>query len=248
VNVVARRLRNFISVSKVTRNCFIDWTGIKKDCGFILPNSVNLTAFQPGPKSRKMLEQYGLTEAVVLMTVGRLDSKERYKGFDEVLELIPRLRKNIPNIKYLIVGDGPDRKRLEEKVRNLNITQEVIFTGYISEKLKADYYRLSDVFVMPSRKEGFGIVFLEAMACGIPVIGSISDGSSEALLDGKLGELVDPKDKKEIERTIYRVLRQHKKSISRVDLETFSKDNFDNRVEKIMHSVLLDKNYSGVII
>ena len=80
----------------------------------------------------------------------------------------------------------------------LGVGSRVLFAGFIPEEGKADYYRLADAYVMPSRGEGFGIVFLEAMACGIPVLGSRVDGSREALLDGKLGLIVDQSDRNEL--------------------------------------------------
>ena len=113
------------------------------------------------------------------------------KGFDQVMDILPQIRQEIPNIAYLIVGDGSDRSRLEEKAKLMGIADNVVFAGRISESEKADHYRLADVYVMPSHG-GFGIVFLEAMACGIPVIGSKVDGSCEALKHGELGILVDP--------------------------------------------------------
>jgi phosphatidyl-myo-inositol dimannoside synthase len=84
------------------------------------------------------------------------------------------------------------RRRLEEKVEALGLSDRVIFTGYVSESEQVAHYNLADVYVMPSTGEGFGIVLLEAVACGVPVVGSRVDGSREALLDGQLGRLVDP--------------------------------------------------------
>jgi phosphatidyl-myo-inositol dimannoside synthase len=96
------------------------------------------------------------------MTLGRLSKHEKYKGVDGILELMPALLKDIPNIAYLIVGDGTDRKRLEEKARSLGVHGHVVFAGYIPESEKAEHYRLADAYVMPGRGEGFGIVYLEA--------------------------------------------------------------------------------------
>ena len=79
-------------------------------------------------------------------------------------------------------------KLVEEK----NLTNNFILTGYIEDKELTDHYLLADVFVMPSTQEGFGIVFLEALVCGLPVIAGNKDGSVDALLNGKLGKLIDP--------------------------------------------------------
>src|SRR5205823_13994683 len=111
-------------------------------------------------------------------------------------------------ISYLIVGDGPDRRRLEQKAHQLGVEKRVVFAGRTSEEEKPDHYRLADAYVMPSSGEGFGIVFLEALACGIPVIGSKVDGSRDALLDGRLGILVNPTDPAELRAAIVQTLAQ----------------------------------------
>jgi glycosyltransferase involved in cell wall biosynthesis len=125
-----------------------------------------------------------LQSSKVILTVGRLIGQERYKGFDEVIEIMPQLVKRFPNLKYLIVGDGPDRPRLEAKAVALGVSDNVVFSGYVAESEKVAHYNLADVYVMPSFGEGFGIVLIEAAACGVPVVGSWADGSCKALLDG----------------------------------------------------------------
>ena len=109
------------------------------------------------------------------------------------------------------------------------------FTVYIKEQEKADLFRLADAYVMPSYGEGFGFVFLEAMACGVPVIGSRTDGSREALLDGELGRLVDPHDLKEIEDAVVAALDEPKRIPAR--LEYFSYDAFRTRVCGMIHDL-----------
>ena len=162
------------------------------DQAYILPNCVDLERFKPLHRDVSLVERYGLQSNKVILTVGRLASDERYKGFDQVIELMPQLINRFPNLKYLIVGDGSDRRRLEEKVEALGLSDRVIFTGYVPKSEQVAHYNLADVYVMPSTGEGFGIVLLEAVACGVPVVGSRVDGSREALLDGQLGRLVDP--------------------------------------------------------
>jgi glycosyltransferase involved in cell wall biosynthesis len=147
---------------------------------------------RPRRASQALLERYGLQGKTVLMTLGRLVSVERYKGFDEALEVLPELAAQLPNVAYMVVGDGTDRARLEEKARALGVADRVVFTGNVQESEKADHYRLADVYVMPSQGEGFGFVLLEAMACGIPVIASKVDGGREAVRDGALGRMVEP--------------------------------------------------------
>ena len=105
-----------------------------------------------------------------------------------------------------LVGEGNDSPRVRKLVRRLGLGKSVVMPGYVSDKGLVDYYNLCDCFVMPSKQEGFGIVFLEAVACGKPVIAGNRDGSRDALLNGKLGILVDPDDLKEIARAIIEIM------------------------------------------
>ena len=100
------------------------------------------------------------------MTLARLQQNEQQKGLDEMLEVLPELLAEDENLTYLIAGDGDDKRRLERKAASLGLGKHVVFAGRVPEAEKADHYRLADVFVMPGRQEGFGFVFLEAMASG----------------------------------------------------------------------------------
>jgi phosphatidylinositol alpha-1,6-mannosyltransferase len=182
-----------VAVSRYTAGRFSTWSKVSHDQVFILPNCVDLDLFAPERRNMNLAERYDVQDNKVIITVGRLASLERYKGFDEVIEAMPELIRRFPTLKYMIVGDGSDRKRLEGKARSLGLSNQVIFTGRIPENEKALHYNLADAYVMPSYGEGFGIVLIEAAACGVPVIGSRADGSREALLDGRLGDLVDPR-------------------------------------------------------
>ncbi|MEX2164533.1 MAG: glycosyltransferase family 4 protein [Sulfuricaulis sp.] len=188
------RVDHVAAVSRFTAERLAAWAGLRTDHVRILPNCVDLAVFSPRPRNARIARAFGLDGRRVLLTVGRLAGKDRFKGFDEVMEVLPVLTREISELTYVIVGDGEDRARLERKAMELGVVDHVVFTGYVTEEEKLDFYALADAYVMPSRGEGFGIVFLEAMACGVPVIGSASDGSREALLDGELGLLVDPDD------------------------------------------------------
>jgi len=229
---LVKRIDSFISVSALTSRRFTAWTGIDGERGLLLPNSIDLEAFAPGPKSDSLLQKYGLRDKVIIMTMGRLASTEQYKGFDEVLEVLPDLVAEIPDLAYVIAGSGDDQARLREKAERLGLADRVVFTGLVPESMKRDYFNLADAFVMPSRGEGFGIVFLEAMACGIPVVGSAVDGSAEALRDGMLGELADPADAASIKRAIRSALKRPRKVPE--GLDHFSYANFERRVHQML--------------
>ena len=169
-----------------------------------------------------------LASSRTIMTLGRLPEAERYKGVDEVLEVFQSLLEVEPSLKYLVAGDGNDRARLESKAKALGIADKVVCAGMIKEDEKADLFQLADAFVMPGRGEGFGFVFLEAMACGVPAVGSALDGSREALRGGELGELVNPEELDSVRRGILRALEK-KKSIPN-GLNYFSWPAFSKRI------------------
>jgi phosphatidylinositol alpha-1,6-mannosyltransferase len=232
-----------ISISEITKQRFMQWSHVNQNKFYILPNAITQKNYGVGGKSRKLIEHYNLKDKIVLMTLGRLSAEEKYKGFDEVMELLPELAKQIPDIAYLIVGDGDDRPRLEAKAKALGIKGRVVFTGFIPESEKADHYRLADVFVMPGRGEGFGFVFLEALACGIPAVGSTLDGSREALRGGSLGILVDPRHPEDIQAGIFEALRRPRGVIPE-GLEYFSFENFEKRCHQILAHVVKSREVS----
>jgi len=235
VNYLTKRVDSYVSVSKLTRDRFASWTGLDARKGHVLFNAVHAHHYGPGAKSLELLRRYRLEGRTVIMTLGRLASDERFKGFDEVLALIPELAKKIPSIAYVIGGDGDDRTRLQNVAWKLGIEDRVVFTGFIPEKEKADYYRLADAYVMASRGEGFGIVTLEAMACGVPVVVSSIDGGREAVMNGALGILVDPTDPAQVKAGILAALR-NPRGVVPPGLDFFSYENFTQRLYTIVEA------------
>lgn len=182
-----------IAVSEFTRRHLVQECGFQPEKVVVVPNTFDESLFSPGAKPVRLLERHLLSpDQPVLLTVGRLSSTERYKGHDQVIRAMPAICEKQPDARYLIVGDGDDAPRLRALARDANVEKQVIFTGYVQREDLPDYYRLADIFVMPSTGEGFGIVFLEALASGRPVIAANADASPEALDGGRLGWLVDP--------------------------------------------------------
>lgn len=173
----------------------------------IIPYGVDLERFHPAINCSEIMRKYNLFNKKIILTVARLDG---YKGHDMVIKSLPEALKKIPNLIYLIVGGGSEKQRLKKLIRDIGLQDRVIFTGYVPYKDIPKYYMLCDVFVMPSREvrirrhwfEGFGIVYLEANACGKPVIGGRSGGVEDAVIHGQTGLLVDPNSIKEISEAL----------------------------------------------
>ena len=159
----------------------------------IVPCVVDGDIFTIGSKSEDLLAKYNLTGAKILMTVARLRSTDIYKGVDVTIQALPQIAKTFPNVKYLVIGRGDDRPRLAKLAADLGVAERVIFAGFVPQENLASYYRLADAYLMPSQ-EGFGIVYLEALACGLPVLAGDADGSADPLQDGKLGWRVPHRD------------------------------------------------------
>jgi phosphatidyl-myo-inositol dimannoside synthase len=224
--------RGIVSVSAITRDRLVGWSRYGgTTC--VLPNAVHLEQYGIRAKRADLVSRYRLEGKRVLLTVGRLESRERSKGFDEVIEVMRDLPEDVV---YLIAGGGNDAPRLQARAREMDLASRVIFTGLFADEEKPDLYNLADAYVMPSRGEGFGFVFLEAMASGVPVIGSKLDGGREALLGGKLGMLVDPTNPAEIRAAISETLARGKREIP-AGLDHFSFENFASRARAIVDQV-----------
>lgn len=187
----ARRARLITAVSRTTRQRALAWCDIEPERVRVLPNTVD-ERFSPAPAPAELARRLGTQGRKVILTVGRLSPLERYKGHDRIIEALPRIRLDHPNILYVIAGGGDDQAYLAEIARGLGVTDLVRFTGPVSFEELPQIYRLADVFAMPSTGEGFGIVFLEAAATGLPIVAGNCDGSIDALVDGELGVLVPP--------------------------------------------------------
>jgi phosphatidylinositol alpha-1,6-mannosyltransferase len=172
-----------LCVSRYTRRRLLDWADIAAERVAVLPNTVS-EAFTPGDRAAARTA-LGLDGKLALLSVGRLDSRERYKGQDRIIALLPQLRAEVGDVVYLIAGDGDDTPRLRALAAQLGVEDAVRFLGQASAQTLPDLYRAADLFVLPSTGEGFGIVYLEAMACGTPALGLAAKGAVDALADGE---------------------------------------------------------------
>ena len=206
-----RMMRNaqlVVGVSTVTLDRFLSWCPDLRPRTFLLPPCFHGGQFKPGPRNADLARRYGLADEPVIMTLGRLVSKERYKGFDATMDAMPLILKERPNVQYLVCGRGPDEQRLRQKAQDMGIEANVKFAINISEEEKPEHYRLANVFALPSKGEGFGIVLLEAMATGLHTVASDLDGGREALREGLLGRLVNPENPQDVARAILAALNE----------------------------------------
>ena len=233
-----------ISISNFTKNKITEQVPELKNKVQLLPPAIDGAIFFPKPKPVYLIKRYGLESKKVILTICRLDKSEGYKGYDKVIEALPKIIKKIPNLVYLIGGKGNDAPRIKRLIKGRGLDDYVKLIGLIPEKELVDHYNLCDIFVMPSKGEGFGIVFLEAVACGKPVICGNKDGSVDAVLNGKLGILVDPDNIDQIADAIINVLQGNVPNhlldpsyLRKTVLEHYGSDKFTKRVKGLLKRV-----------
>jgi glycosyltransferase involved in cell wall biosynthesis len=168
--------------------------GKYKDKIVVIPNGINIDEFDIGYPKEECRKKLGLPfDGNTILFVGTLSL---FKGPDVLLKAMPKVIKNIPTAKLVFVGSGPMKEGLEMQSKKLGVERHVKFTGFVEESLKPLYYRATDIFVLPSimNTESFGIVNLEAMACGVSIVASKIGGIPDVVKDMENGLLVPPKD------------------------------------------------------
>lgn len=230
-----RSIDRFYAISRTTRARFASWSRVSENRIHLLPNAIHSEKYGIASPSAEVCQRFGLPGRTVILTLGRIVSEERAKGFDEVLDVLGELSQRIPNILYVIAGDGDYRPTLEAKAARLGLTKFVVFTGRVSEADKIELYRAADAYVMPSRGEGFGFVFLEAMACGTPCVASSVDGSRDAVQDGDLGAMIDPRDRDALVTAIVEAVAKPREIPQGLDYFAFPA--FCRRVHSVLDSI-----------
>lgn len=189
----------------------LEQLGIGRERIFVSPEGVDVSSFQR-PAAEVMggalRRRHRLEGRRILLTVSRLAP---HKGHDAVIRALPDILRRVPEAAYLIVGDGSCSEHLRRLAAQVGVAEHVHFAGFVPDDELPGYYHLCDLFVMPSKEldgdtEGFGIVFLEAAACGKPAIGGRTGGAVEAVQDGRTGLLVEPESIEEIAGAAVRLL------------------------------------------
>ncbi|MEM1552871.1 MAG: glycosyltransferase family 4 protein [Candidatus Bathyarchaeia archaeon] len=243
-----RKAERVLAVSAFTRNRLIERHQVSPERIAVLPNTLDGSLLTIPPDGER-LTRLGVNGRRVILTVGRLVASERYKGHDVVLQALPAVLTKVPNAVYLVVGDGDDRARLERLAQQLGVQNHVVFTGQVTDAELAACYRACDVFALPAQTvlddhapkgEGFGIVFLEAMAFGKPVVGPNYGAPAEFIRHGEHGLLVDPKSPDEVAEAIITLLTQPERARRMGEagrawvMQEFSYERFKERVAEVL--------------
>lgn len=216
-----QKAKNIFSVSSFSRQRLLT-LGIPEEKIKVIPPGVDIEKFKPGLDASEIKKKYNLKSQRIILSVGRLVER---KGIPTLIKTLRILKENIPNFVCFIIGEGKEKGKLEEMAKNNDLAEKIIFTGYVPEKELPLYYNLSDVFVLPSygsleevnpvrsetsngvKIEGFGIVALEASACGKPVVASRTGGITDVVIDKETGFLFEPSNESQLAKKIEELLK-----------------------------------------
>lgn len=197
-------------------------------------------------KPKYLLKRYGLQkQQPILLSITRLSKHEIEKGYDKVIKLVPQLINEFPSLHYLLCGksDDDEKQRLELLIKKENLKQHISLIDFIPDGELVMHYLLADTFILPSKKEGFGLVFIEAAACGCKTISGNIDGSTDAMLNGELGRMINPDNPEEIKEAIIDSLNQQHNhqtalSIQKKCLSNFSHQKYLKKTQSLLIKTL----------
>ncbi len=239
-----KKCDRIVCVSNFTKQQIIRRHKTDSNKCVVLNNAVD--PFMVLPKSfqkpKRLLERYKLTkDHTILYTLTRLAATEQYKGYEQVIKVISKLKCTVPSIKYILSGqyDAIEEKRIKQLIDDYNVADQIILTGFINENELTDHFLLADLFVLPSKKEGFGIVFIEALACGLPVICGNVDGSLDAIKNGELGQAINPDDLTELENALAAYLNKsltiaERENLQKQCLHYFNEEDYIIKLQQLL--------------
>ena len=178
----------------------------------IVPNGVDIRLFSMAYRNdeiRALRGYLGIKDEYVAVTTSRLVGKN---GVDILIRAVAKFKERRPNMKCLVIGDGPDLKKLKALCRKLNVYGNVLFLVHIAQNDLPLYFAISDMFIRPSRSEGLGSSFLEAMAAGIPIIGTPVGGIVDFLKDGETGYIAEPENPDSVAYNMNEILDDPKRT------------------------------------
>ncbi len=208
---------DLVTTNSEFTSAFVASTGVPQSRIVKIRRGADPTHFRPGLDCRELAQRLGVSGRPTLVTVARIVKANRYKGHDVVLRALATVKRAVPDVAYVIVGEGDDLVYLDGLARESGVRENVIFAGRVSDEELPLLYNVCDVFIMCSREdrtrrgilaEGFGLALLEASACGKPVIAGRSGGVPDAVQDGITGLLVNPLDSEAVAAASIKVLQE----------------------------------------
>ena len=215
---------------------------------FMHPSSVDGEKYNIRTRNQYLIEKFQLQNRPVILSLARLSTPE-HKGQDRVLKALPQVLATFPEAVYLIVGSGVDQRVTDFLTAHTELKNNVILAGAAKEEEKPDFYNLADIYILPSKFEGFGIVFIESLSCGIPVIASDGYGCRESLLNGEIGTLVPPDDIEYIAMALIKALKDkeenqkitYRQNLREKTLQIYGIDAWHHRTKKLVNELYLLK-------
>jgi phosphatidylinositol alpha-1,6-mannosyltransferase len=248
-----REAQQLVAISKFTLESASARHGLEKSKSVFLAPTFSID--EPASSENESSIAKSI-QARVVLTVGRLAASERYKGHDVMLDAWPAVLREIPEARYIIVGDGDDRLRLQTRANEMGFASSVIFKGGVSGAELQSCYDECQVFALPARTEldsrtprgeGFGIVFLEAMAHGKPVVGPNVGAPIEFIHDGEHGLLVDPVNPAQLAQALVELLAHPERASKMGEAgrewveQQYSYEMFRERLGEILKTHSFDK-------
>ena len=235
-------MTNVLSVSDFTKNEICKFNLLDKENILILSNTLD-PKFESTSQKTKLLtrEELQLSKGKMILTVSRLQKVDSYKNIDLVIKTLPEIIKEVPDAFYVIIGRGDDTERLKQIAKHFNVENKVIFKENIETDTLISFYNLCDLFILPSIKEGFGIVFLEAMYFSKACIGADAGGIPEVIKNGETGILCNPNNIQELSQSVIKLLKDDKlrnemgKSGKKRLEEYFTFEKFKLNLQNILH-------------
>lgn len=238
--LVLESATKIISCSKATKNLITNRGIDKSKVEVVYPGvSVEDKKVYDSNLKQELIDKYNLAGKKILLSIGRLVER---KGFLEVIEMMPKLLKKMPDLIYVLIGSGEQKDKIVQRIKELNLSDKIIFLDGVNDKEKWTWLELSNSFIMLAKQteediEGFGIVYLEAGLAGKPVIANKCGGPSEAVIDGQTGILLDPNSDLSKRINIISDFLQDDSSLRELGLQAQSivikKFNWQNSINKL---------------
>ncbi|MBU2540548.1 MAG: glycosyltransferase family 4 protein [Candidatus Omnitrophica bacterium] len=248
VGIAYRSAEYVLCFSDYTKNNLLKWK-VKEGRIKKISAGVDTDLFNPEVDTAPIEKRFNLKDKRVILSVNRLIIR---KGIDTAIKCMPRLIKEVPSVFYLIVGDGSDKKRLEDLAKDLHVENHCLFAGSVKQEDLAVYYCLSELFLnlvreiknpLDPQTEGFGLINIEAGACSKAVIAGKTGGVVDAIEDKRTGLLIDPLDLEQITNAILRLLRDRHfakelgKNAREKVLNEFRLENLNQDLDKILQNL-----------